>query len=211
MREVNPAYGRALDAYSGEIAGRDALLAGQASLKNGAGDIANATRGMTPYARQNFALGNRSAMEKDLSDFGRSKPYGNAAARLRQNYGGEGTDTYRALQEVHGGDNIDRLADVGRAEHEAFQTYQGSRANSMTPERLHDDAATTLGPSCLKTGGLSGLVKGALHSAANAADIRSSGAGKAAATNILGSTDLRALDRVMGGIQDARLREPCVL
>jgi hypothetical protein len=127
MREVNPAYGRALDAYSSEIAGRDALLAGQESLKNGAGDIANATRGMTPYARDNFALGNRSAMEKDLSDFGRAKPYGNAAARLRQNYGGEGTDTYRALQEVHGGDNIDRLADVGRAEHEAFQTYQGSR------------------------------------------------------------------------------------
>jgi hypothetical protein len=82
----------------------------------------------------------------------------------------------------------------------------------MTPERLHDDAATTLGAlASLKTGGLSGLVKGALHSAANAADIRSSGAGKAAATNILGSTDLRALDRVMGGIQDARLREPCVL
>jgi len=138
MREMNPAYGEALDAYGGTIAGRGALLKGRESLKDGADDLANVTAGMTPFEADNFALGNRSAIANDLSDFGRKTPYGNAAARLRQNFGQEGTDTYQAMQGIHGADEVNGLAKVADWEHQAAQTFQAVRGNSLTAERLSD-------------------------------------------------------------------------
>jgi len=140
MREVNPHYGQALDAYGGEISGRDALLAGREALKDGAEDIGNVTQGYTPWESQNFALGNRSAMANDMATFGRLHPYGNAAARLRQNYGLPGTDTYATMQGLHGAKAVDRLAQAGEAEHQANQTYQAVRGNSSSMDRAAEMA-----------------------------------------------------------------------
>jgi hypothetical protein len=138
LREINEPYGQALDAFAGPTAGREALMAGRDSLKDGADDLVNVTQGMTPFERENFALGNRSAMANDMSDFGRKTPYGNAAAKLKQNFGLPGAETYKAQQGVHGADKVDELAQVADWEHDANRTFQAAWGGSGTPEGLAD-------------------------------------------------------------------------
>jgi hypothetical protein len=138
-REVNPAYGQALDAFGGEIAGREALMAGRESLRGGAEDLTNSVEGMTPYELQNFALGSRSAMATDVADFGRKTPQGNAGSRVLQSFGSPEGGTYRALQSLHGVDNVDHLVDRAGMEDAAHGTYQALRGASGTLPDLDGD------------------------------------------------------------------------
>lgn len=211
-REVNPAYGQALDTYGGEIAGREALLAGRDSLRDGAEDLANLTAGMSPYEAQNFALGNRSALATDVADFSRKAPQGNAAARVQQNFGQPGSETYGAMQGIHGVDNVDRLSEVADMEDAAHGTWRALGSRSGAPEdfagddqRIADAArgvfAAGMGHPLAALGSMTKALATGNHQ---------QGAVDARVASVLGEADLEALTASMREVGREKARRALV-
>jgi hypothetical protein len=136
LDKANGAYKAARAAYAGPVAARNALEDGRKAWNKSADEIAEATRNMTPFEREHYALGIRAAM---LDEIAKRGDYADKVRALA------GTPKKRAaMQELFGGKaEWDRFVASLARERRAAETYAAVGGNSKTAERLAEDAQTT--------------------------------------------------------------------
>ncbi|WP_294390181.1 hypothetical protein [uncultured Sphingomonas sp.] len=203
---LNPHWKPARQAYAGPTQNRKALELGEQMAKDDATDAGNRMADMTGSQIDNFRLGHRSGMVRDLQALG---DYGNAARKV------EGSLSKRsAIETVHGPDKAEALFDRLAAEHEAYQTWSAVRGNSMTAGREVADQIAAQEQALADTGrGIWAAVRGrpldALKHAAGAFS------GEPARTNavndrvstMLSEQDPQALRKALQGVRRAAVAD----
>ena len=133
LRDVNPAYADALDAYAGPARMASALAKGQKAVGKSGEDIQAYTRDMTAPELDQFRLGHRSALSNLIEN--RVDGADKAQALI-------GTTAKRkAITEAHGGGaGVDNLMATLKDEGATTDTYKRVTGNSFTAENTTDDA-----------------------------------------------------------------------
>lgn len=132
---LNPIYGEARAAYAGPASAEEALQSGRRALTASAEDIEAAVGRMSPFEREQYALGFRAAMADNL---GRATDGADKVGRLL------GTPRKRAaLASVFGSEeNFGRFLQTMADERATTETYRSVMTGSQSAERLAADAQT---------------------------------------------------------------------
>jgi hypothetical protein len=130
----NDAYGDATRLYADDMAQRGALEAGGRVAALSGYEVNELARSIPETAHESWALGARSALADDATDWGAQHPTGNVAARVR---GALGDETKQDAIGRMGGNSgaIRQLQDRLEAEHQGNILWSEARGNSATAGR----------------------------------------------------------------------------
>jgi soluble lytic murein transglycosylase-like protein len=132
LRRLNPKYGEALDAYSGDARMANALRQGGKAVNKSAEDIIAETQRMTPAELEQYRLGLRSGLSNSID------AKGDAGDGIKRLIGSP--KKRKALEQVFGGQQgLANFIDTMKDETAAFRTYTRSMTGSPTAANLADD------------------------------------------------------------------------
>jgi len=138
LKAQNPAYRDATAGYADAMAQREAMIRGQDMAKLTGTELAAQARQIPDHAQEAWAIGARSALANDASEFGARYPMGNAAANTRRALGDESKQA--VIGNLTGNTGAVRnLGDRLEAEEQAYGTWQEVYGNSRTAARQETD------------------------------------------------------------------------
>ncbi|QOT71602.1 hypothetical protein H5V43_16300 [Sphingobium fuliginis] len=135
----NEAYGDAIRLYADDMAQRDALEAGGRVAGLSGHEVNEMARSIPETAHESWALGARSALADEATDWGAQHQTGNVSARIR---GALGDQTKQDAIGRMGGNSgaVRQLLDRLEAEHQGNILWSEAQGNSATAGRQALDA-----------------------------------------------------------------------
>ena len=139
LADQNPAYADANSLYADAMAQRDAMEAGGRIANLSGHEVNEMARAIPETAHESWALGARSALADDASQWGAAHPTGNVAARVRSALGDP--TKQEAIGRMSGNTGaVRQLQDRLEAEHQGHILWNEARGNSATAGRQALDA-----------------------------------------------------------------------